>query len=264
MHKKYTIAAILVAALTACSSSGNGHSNSNPNGSRINSSQQTNQQGSSQQGSSQQGSSQQESNQQESNQLTFFGGSYYNNEGQGDSHKLIPQSNTHALIVDGKEIMLDNANVDWKGRESLKYSKFGAYIDKNKVDRDGDFANYAFSYGQITPKDKLPKGMAEYIGKGIYASEETDYVSTTASFKVNFDEQTLNGKLESQEKNVALFIPPIKIEGSSFKFSERKDENNNFTIYGHFYGPNAEELGGTIDSEKDGVGILATFGATKQ
>ncbi|EJU53181.1 lactoferrin-binding protein B [Neisseria meningitidis 93004] len=129
-----------------------------------------------------------------------------------------------------------------------------------------------FLKGIRTAEADIPKtGMAHYtgtwearIGKPIQWDNKADEKAAKAEFDVDFGNKSISGTLtEKNGVKPAFHIENGKIEGNGFHATARTRENgidlsgqgstrsqsfkaDNLLVTGGFYGPKAEELGGTI------------------
>lgn len=140
-----------------------------------------------------------------------------------------------------------------------------------------------FLKGIRTAETNIPQtGEARYtgtwearIGKPIQWDNHADKKAAKAEFTVNFGEKSISGTLtEKNGVEPAFHIEKGKIEGNGFYATARTRENginlsgtgstdpktfqaNDLRVEGGFYGPKAEELGGTIFN-KDGKSLDIT------
>ncbi|HGH6115721.1 transferrin-binding protein-like solute binding protein [Neisseria meningitidis] len=140
-----------------------------------------------------------------------------------------------------------------------------------------------FLKGIRTAEAEIPKtGKAHYtgtwearIGKPIQWDNQADKAAAKAEFTVDFGGKSISGKLtEKNGVEPAFHIENGKIEGNGFYATARTRDNginlsgngstnpqsfkaDNLLVMGGFYGPQAEELGGTIFN-KDGKSLDIT------
>lgn len=140
-----------------------------------------------------------------------------------------------------------------------------------------------FLKGIRTAETNIPKtGEAHYtgtwearIGKPIQWDNHADKKAAKAEFTVDFGGKSISGTLtEKNGVEPAFYIENGKIEGNGFHATARTRDNginlsgtgstnpqsfkaNNLLVTGGFYGPQAEELGGTIFN-KDGKSLDIT------
>ncbi|WP_304674922.1 transferrin-binding protein-like solute binding protein [Neisseria blantyrii] len=140
-----------------------------------------------------------------------------------------------------------------------------------------------FLKGIRTAEADIPKtGTAHYtgtwearIGKPIQWDNHADKKAAKAEFDVDFGEKSISGTLtEKNGVEAAFYIEKGVIEGNGFHATARTRDNginlsgndstnpqsfkaNNLLVTGGFYGPQAEELGGTIFN-KDGKSLDVT------
>nr|WP_269846349.1 transferrin-binding protein-like solute binding protein [Histophilus somni] len=156
---------------------------------------------------------------------------------------------------------------------------------------------HLFLTGERTSLTDMAKqsGAAKYIGtwqanflssKGQVGSVDAgdprnDSGKSRAEFDVNFGGKTVTGKFfDADGIQPALTMDSTKIEGNGFS-GTAKTTNGGFSldnkattggtkvnitadISGAFYGPNAEEIGGTITSNGTGDKVGGVFGAKRQ
>ncbi|MDG6882048.1 Transferrin binding protein-like solute binding protein [Phocoenobacter uteri] len=130
----------------------------------------------------------------------------------------------------------------------FQYSRFG-FVDK-----------HFFAQGDITPVNDLPTGKdVKYSGFVVATAVEDEknsgVVTGDSSFTVNFDDKTLRGKFSNFE------------DGKIADFSQNARFQSNFFyggMSGKFYGKNATELAGVLQTAIDSKMIFASFGAKKQ
>ncbi|HEZ2806749.1 TPA: transferrin-binding protein-like solute binding protein [Neisseria meningitidis] len=140
-----------------------------------------------------------------------------------------------------------------------------------------------FLKGIRTAEADIPQaGKARYtgtwearIGEPIQWDNQADKEAAKAEFTVNFGEKSISGKLtEKNGVQPAFHIENGRIEGNGFYATARTRDNgidlsgqgstkpqifqaNDLRVEGGFYGPKAEELGGTIFN-KDGKSLDIT------
>lgn len=147
---------------------------------------------------------------------------------------------------EGKKIVSGN---------KYKYTRFGVNDCDYCGDEDTEFG--VFAQGKVT-KDMPTTGQATYAGDAIggFAAEGGEFSTGTSYVRVNFGNKEVVGKL-GQWKNPHM--PTLnfnaKISGSKFVGTGVK---------GGFFGPQAAEMGGAVNTKHKGVETGATFGAIKQ
>lgn len=173
-------------------------------------------------------------------------------------------SNLNQIIIDGKTIVLTPAGISAGGFFSTdtgingddfqrivsgtnyQYSRFGFLF---KTDKNPDTVTL-FSQGKLTT-DMPDTGSANYAGDYVEHDFKQQAVRTgTLTAKADFGQRSLS-VFADVDKGKASF--KARIAGSSFATADGAGK-------GHFYGPQAAELGGTyLDN-----GAIIAFGAKKQ
>lgn len=142
----------------------------------------------------------------------------------------------------------------------LSHMRFGAYRDFNVG--TGKNPTYMFALGSITPAADVPTtGTAKYEGLSVFSTIGGGVWDTgTSSFDVDFGTKHISGKVGNSSFEVPL---SATINGSSFSGIQ-----NGVTTSGHFFGPNAAEMGGVFNGsvvEPFGVvDYMGSFGAVKK
>lgn len=163
--------------------------------------------------------------------------------------------------------------------KGFKHVRFGTFMDFRdpNVHKYGVFASH-FVFGDVTADGDVPRsGMASYSGRAILrpigAGDPKEWQGD-AKFDVDFGKKSIVGSVfyEPVAKNPAVTDPIVKIplagsiDGASFSGT-----HNGNIMHGHFYGPQAAELGGTFITERmrghylsGEKYITGAFGAAKQ
>lgn len=158
------------------------------------------------------------------------------------------------IVIDGKSISIGSGDSD--GYNDVRFGAIGS-IDKSESD-------YIFYNGNVT--EAIPaRGTATYNGHFIVAGdteqfEDEDYLTGTATFKVDFANKTLSGTLS--EPTLQVINVDAQIQGNGFSGSAKSATFSTAAdLEGKFYGKNAKELGGAFfDSQKTWGGA---FGASQ-
>lgn len=86
------------------------------------------------------------------------------------------------------------------------------------------------------------------------------WANANAQFAVDYGNKTISGSISSPEKYFNTVNLKGTISGNAFSGT-----NDGYNMNGRFFGPNAEELGGTFHKgTKDRPEVLGSFGAKKQ
>ncbi|MCG7657047.1 transferrin-binding protein-like solute binding protein [Wielerella bovis] len=200
----------------------------------------------------------------------------------------ISGNNLNTVIIDGKTVTLVPLNISDKWintkdlqekrliNASLSYTRFGVYTQNKDQDIHGI---NLIAHGQITDTSKVPTtGKATYIGEAVYGDTYTTN-NLDVTNKINPVLKEQNGWAKGQAvvevdygtKNVAASItslnrhfPAVNLKGtiSGNTFSGTYD---NYKMNGRFFGPNAEEVGGTFHKgTPNNPESMGAFGAKKQ
>ena len=159
---------------------------------------------------------------------------------------------------DGKTRTITN------GRNIMSYVRFGFHTEFGGAGNDKQ--HYVFALGDPTPTDKMPtSGDTYYIGLSTFAMGTNPTFRTgLSSFHVDFDEKTIDGEVYGDSR-----VNPIelggKINGNAFSGSK-----NGVEMQGHFYGPQAEQVGGIfkgtatdIPGIDEPTPVMGSFGARR-
>lgn len=192
---------------------------------------------------------------------------------KGHRHKrenLITRENIEAtqdkniLVVDGQAVILVPANFSAKKffssssaeqtigvDNSLSYLKHGFYSKKSAK------KEYFFVQGNETLVKNMPTtGEFTYKGSSITQRQgNKDITDGEVSFLVNFQTRTLSGTATGGQ-----LTAPVELRANITDNTFHGTHDGTITE-GHFYGPKAEEMGGTFFKDKSFIG---TFGAKKQ
>lgn len=172
------------------------------------------------------------------------------------SGKLIPLTKMH----DVNHALLFNFN-----RHSLSdnhYQAFGTYL-KNENNP------MAFSVGYHTPQNAIPtSGKVDYYGAAITYTADKRYTPHAATFtaKVDFAEKTIDLNVENTV-NAGVRTPEFDFKATAKLAADRNHFEGRLvpstdsmrtegTIKGAFYGPNAEEIGGTFEAKGKAYGAF--------
>lgn len=179
---------------------------------------------------------------------------------------VLAGSNVNTVVVDGHTINLTtsrnaaaNSSQDFYDsgiRNKYSYVNFGAY----NAPKDNQNHAYALAYGQITPANAVPTtGTATYEGNAIInplTSNSINAIEGTSSFEVDYGNKQINGDVTTYG-GVRYQLGGI-ITSNSFS-----GNRNGIQMQGRFFGPKAEELGGTFHSTNNINGVMGSFGAKK-
>ena len=143
---------------------------------------------------------------------------------------------------------------------ALSYSRFGAYVGPDKT--DAEIANgitptktiNVFSMGQVTT-DMPSTGTAVYNGFSVGSVTGGYYGGGSSRFNVDFGAKTISGVVSN-----TAYMDDLRgtISGASFSGA-----HNGVMMNGHFYGPNAAELGGVYSGTSNGLPVAGSFGAKR-
>ena len=143
---------------------------------------------------------------------------------------------------------------------ALSYSRFGAYVGPDKT--DAEIANgitptktiNVFSMGQVTA-DMPTTGTAVYNGFSVGSVKGGYYGGGSSRFNVDFGAKTISGVVSN-----TAYMDDLRgtISGASFSGA-----HNGIIMNGHFYGPNAAELGGVYSGTSNGLPVAGSFGAKR-
>lgn len=161
----------------------------------------------------------------------------------------ISGSNANTVSVDSHTINLSATSQGQRFNTALSYTNFGlANIQSSNYPEL--LHSYYLTYGQPTPDTSMPTtGSATYRGTAINGLNTPE---VPATFVVNYGTKQIDGNINNQ----------ISLNGTILgnRFSGSKD---GIRMNGRFFGPNAEELGGTYSSIRNPDGVVGSFGARK-
>ncbi len=179
-------------------------------------------------------------------------------------------SKPFSSYVDGsfKAIFVDNESSGFEhqtfGVWAREYPEYFGCAGPGIFQNCGTFAGYTSigvgSFGTRTQKENIPKGInANYEGFGVgYANLNGQNYDTFSSVNVSTDFNAVSVSSSGTEKvnrstgDVELapeldFLSSGTVSGSGFTARIQSPDNHG-DVYGTFYGPNAEEVGGTFRS----------------
>lgn len=190
-------------------------------------------------------------------------------------------SNLDVVVIDGKTINLvphriggkwittKDANEHRMVNTDLSYMRFGMYSAK----QDGqDIYNInLIAHGQLTDASKVPTtGKATYVGEAVYGDSETSKIDALkihngwargqAIVDVDYGAKNVAATITSSDRHFPSLNLKGTISGNTFS-----GVHDGYKMDGRFFGPNAEEVGGTFHKgTKDNPDVLGSFGAKKQ
>lgn len=212
----------------------------------------------------------------------------------GKSFPLLPESTSDKFSETLKHSVSDNKNLNINVCcSNLDYIKFGNYFftNSNNEKLSQDYAY--FLNGERTSESKVAeqKGSVKYLGSWegtLVSADNRSWVSgadkaNRADLDFNFDNKTFKGGLYVAN-NTATPVLDLSgnISGNGFSGTAKTASGgfvidaggsgnlprvniSNATVQGGFYGPNAQEVGGTVFSTADGKDkVGAVFGAKRQ
>ena len=162
--------------------------------------------------------------------------------------------------------------------QRFKYQTFGAWLMGAEPGRAGPGSFGAGTYGEPTSTNNVPSsGTATYSGASIGGGWDVDerYYATTSEISVTTDFRTAmitssNTHGQNLDTDEIAAVPELNfsgtgnVTGAGFEATINGVEITNGKAYGHFYGPNAEEVGGTFGAELMGNGFyVGSFGAAQ-
>ncbi|QLB21121.1 hypothetical protein A6B43_06095 [Vespertiliibacter pulmonis] len=197
------------------------------------------------------------------------GGAYISNGVNYIKKELNNADNIHAIIIDGKTLLVSEENSNRLGN----FISYGPQSNDSRVsstlvkDEEG---NHIYAYNGHPTKEMPVSGNAVYKGEffargpfEFQLNPDSRETMGSSEFNVDFTNKQLLGELKSIGGEV---IPSInvnaKLEGNRFMgdvSSELFKENGR--IEGQFYGKNAEEIGGIFTDDKTFIGVV---GAKKE
>lgn len=212
----------------------------------------------------------------------------------GKSFPLLPESTSDKFSETLKHSVSDGNNLNINVCcSNLDYIKFGNYFftNSNNEKLSQDYAY--FLNGERTSESKVAeqKGSVKYLGSWegtLVSADNRSWVSgadkaNRADLDFNFDNKTFKGGLYVAN-NTATPVLDLSgnISGNGFSGTAKTVSGgfvidaggsgnlprvniSDATVQGGFYGPNAQEVGGTVFSTADGKDkVGAVFGAKRQ
>lgn len=167
----------------------------------------------------------------------------------------INSSNLDMLKIEDKTIVISYPNIyagTWTMLNNTAtccgktdYSKIGYYSDEPAM-------SYMFFNGDVTPE--MPNsGIAEYNGYFLYRganSAKGDLIDGTANYKADFVNKEFTGELKADSVSIGI---QANIEGNKLTGTAQSSlDSSKGIVSGGFYGPNAAEVAGMIESTKAG------------
>lgn len=256
---KYILSIALGFALSACGSSGGGSGDSSPNVNSGHGGQST--------GTQKPDPSIKPS--QVSGQAVVI--PYDGSQPVSDLKSVTNGQNIDQLLIDGKTINLIPTGLGGKWVElntkeggmfvggNLSYARYGS------VWRDEYSNEYVFSQGVATAEADMPKmGQVSYVGQAMYGEtgDRSGWVKGVSQFNVDFGRKTLAGSVTGSGGTQDLF--PVISLVADIKGNKFEGTHNGVSAVGGFYGPNAAELSGVYQGQKNGKDFGGAFGAKKQ
>lgn len=202
------------------------------------------------------------------------GGVYISNghdtESKHTYKNLSNADNLNIIVVDGKPVRvgLQDKGIysgGWANVGSVKSccGKYGYFRFGVLAGNDEKETSYLYYNGKPT-KNMPAAGKYSYKGDFIITGEtaqfeEEDYLRGKATFDVDFSNKKVEGILSGETLkpisiNASIAGNGLKGQASSADFSTKAD------VKGHFFGPQANELGGVFS---DGKNWRGAFGAAK-
>lgn len=180
----------------------------------------------------------------------------------GDRQSDIVVIDGHTIAVskqnNSNDLTTTKTNTETTVISTPKYSyvRFGGYIKGHEHTNNNP--QYTFAIGNITPNNAIPAtGIANYIGSATLGSNNNIELGKS-SFYVDFEEKTIVGGVAYTNDLVHIPLQGM-INGNTFNGSL-----NGVTMQGYFFGPQAEEVGGTYSGNHNGQSYMGSFGAIKQ
>ncbi|MFA9489411.1 MULTISPECIES: Slam-dependent surface lipoprotein [unclassified Mannheimia] len=179
----------------------------------------------------------------------------------------INTANTYkqVLVVDGKTFP-----VAWSGIVSGGFTKIPKNATINGVtyndvtvsgtkyasSKFGHIDGYVFTQGEETPKANMPKtGTATYNVEGVFVANGQDSLDSKGhTLTVDFANKTINGDVAPNVTITNAKIDDNEFEGTAVYNGKAAE------LEGHFYGPDASEIGGAYSSSS----FSGAFGGKKQ
>ena len=155
------------------------------------------------------------------------------------------------------------------GGTGYSYSRFGAYALRQVPTWSTDWSSITdiFSIGDITPISGMPTtGTATYKGFAV-SGKTSGNVSSAMTFNVDFGAHTISGQTNALVADFGreVSLSAGTISGNTFSGIARSNAHDgivfNGSYSGRFYGPAAQELGGTAEFNNPTQGFA--FGGQK-
>ena len=162
----------------------------------------------------------------------------------------------------------DNTGGAWiidreAANQRFKYQTFGAWLTVPESGRAGSGSLGAGVYGEPTSTSNVPSsGTATYSGASIGGGwdSEAGYFGTTSEISVTTDFRTAtitssNTHELALDDDIVTVVPGLNftgtgnVTGAGFEVTINGESITNGKAYGHFFGPNAEEAGGTFTAD---------------
>lgn len=184
----------------------------------------------------------------------------------GKRLKLTDQTDIQNVTVDGITFAISQLNSDSWHSDTSKYSDVVAAIVISSENQDGK--DMLFYTGK--PTLQMPvSGTAVYEGQAAITGEDilsdNDVVTGTSHFNADFANKTLNGRLNFEEGvgqiNIAATINNNQFSGTASAANNEQIKTSG-SVEGKFYGEEAKSLGGLAKGSDNSWG--AVFAAGKQ
>ena len=192
-------------------------------------------------------------------QVTEVSGNYNSNEITINGRKFTVQR--PGIISGGFTDISDSTGHSVVSGSKFSYVRFGSntYFENNGTNVTKAYNSFAI--GDITPVNAVPtSGKATYAGDATIGIDSTTFLKGTSSFNVDFGAKTIKGNATN-----GAFTLPLEGQINGNAFNGTKD---GIQMQGNFYGPQAQELGGTYSGQVLDNGsyksFMGAFGAKKQ
>lgn len=153
-------------------------------------------------------------------------------------------------IISGEFTKLKNTTIN-----GITYKDFTVSGAKYASSKFGHIDGYVFTQGEETPKANMPKtGTATYNVEGVFVANGQTSTSNGHTLNVDFANKTVNGDVAPNVTITNAKIDDNEFEGRAV-YNGRAAE-----LEGHFYGPDAAEIGGAYSSSS----FSGAFGGKKQ
>lgn len=136
----------------------------------------------------------------------------------------------------------------------FEYSSWGAWWTEDYNSNNNGY-NYQYGFwvaGELTPAAQIPNsGTVNYTGGMIGYTQTGQYLEGTMNWMVNFGTRNVSGSFDDITKNGASWLPTVNVNGGWSAGQNAVSATLTGTnvasgaAYGSFFGPNAEELGGS-------------------